>query len=30
MFLWQLVNLECWFAWVDSGLPAPGAPMSRP
>jgi len=26
MFLWQLVNLECWLAWVDSGLPAPHAP----
>jgi asparagine synthase (glutamine-hydrolysing) len=23
MFLWQLVNLECWLAWVDAGLPAP-------
>jgi asparagine synthase (glutamine-hydrolysing) len=23
MFLWQLVNLECWLAWVDAGLPSP-------
>lgn len=21
MFLWQLLNLECWFLWVDGGMP---------
>jgi asparagine synthase (glutamine-hydrolysing) len=26
MFLWQLVNLECWFTWIEAGLPAPRAP----
>lgn len=25
MFLWQLMNVECWLAWVDAGLPSAAA-----
>jgi asparagine synthase (glutamine-hydrolysing) len=30
MFLWQLVNLDAWLTWVESGCPAPAARAAAP